>query len=63
MAIVTLKERDAIAVKKRVDALSRVKVHLADVGRQYGGQFLLFGSVSRGTSAWTVTSTSSQTFR
>ena len=48
MAIVTLKERDAIAVKKRVDALSRVTVHLADLGRQYGGQFWLFGSASRG---------------
>ena len=47
-AIVTLKERDALAVKKRIDALSRVRFHLADVGRQYGGRFWLFGSASRG---------------
>lgn len=48
MAIVTLKERDAIAVKERVDALSRVKAHLADVARKYGGQFWVFGSAARG---------------
>ncbi|MCY4563470.1 MAG: nucleotidyltransferase domain-containing protein [Gammaproteobacteria bacterium] len=48
MAILTLKERDAIAVKKRRDALSRVRVLLADVAREYGGQFWLFGSASRG---------------
>ena len=48
MAILTLRERDAIAVRQRIDALSCVKVLLADVARQYGGRFWLFGSASRG---------------
>ncbi len=48
MALVTLKERNAIAVKKRADALSRVQVLLADVAREHGGRFLLFGSAARG---------------
>lgn len=48
MAIVTLRECEAVAVRRRVEALRSVRVHVADLERRYGGRFWLFGSAARG---------------